>query len=124
MVALNRRSRLFRAFKPIIDGLSDKARDRVARAQAEHVERDFTGQWARTHPFSYDPEIIESTNGNPLSLLGRAIDGVHCGDLTSIALVALGPDGVIHTAWSDGDHRTLSVAARFLADDLKRAAEL
>jgi hypothetical protein len=110
MVALTRRSRLYRAFRPIVDGLFDKARKARAAAEAEQewTERDWRegGQWQRSHPFSYELEIIESTSGNPLNTLGRAIDSVHRGEIMCVALIGLGTDGVIHTAWSDGDYDT------------------
>jgi hypothetical protein len=124
MVALTRRSRLFRAFQPIIDGLKDKAEARVEASEAERFERDWFGggQWIKSHPFSFEAEIIESASGNPLNTLGRAIDGVHAHEIVSVALVAIGTDGVIHTAWSDGDYALMGAAAKFLADDLKRAA--
>jgi hypothetical protein len=117
-----RRRRLMARFRPIIDGLLDKARDDAQRAEDEWRERDWHGggQWQRSHPFSYDLEIVEHTAGNPLNTLGRAIDGVHRGELMCVALVAVGPDGVIHTAWSDGDLETMSKAARFLAEDLRK----
>jgi hypothetical protein len=122
MVALTRRSRLYRAFRPIIDGLLDKAKAKAAEAEQEWTERDWRtgGQWQRSHPFSYALEIAERTSGNPLNTLARAIDSVHRGEIMCVALIALGEDGVIHTAWSDGDYDTLSKAAGFLADDLEQ----
>jgi hypothetical protein len=122
MVALTRRSRLFRRLQPIVDGLFDKARRKVEDNETEAFERSwFGGTWQKSHAFSPEIEIVEHTSGNPLNTLGRAIDCVHRGEIVQVALIGIGADGVIHTAWSDGDCRMLSLAARFLADDLKKA---
>ena len=124
MVSLTRRSRLFRAFKPIVDGLKDKAIAQAEESEAMRFDREwFGGQWSRTHPYCAEPEIVESTGGFPLNTLGRAIDGVHRGEIVSVALVALGPDGVIHTAWSDGDLELMGIAASWLSGDLRKASK-
>lgn len=120
MISSGRRRLLTTRLKPIVDGILDKARRRAEDNYQDQFDRDWygSGQWQRSRPHSYELEIVESTTGNPLGVLGRAIDGVHCGELTSIALVAIGRDGVIHTAWSDGDYALMGRAAEFLGDDL------
>jgi hypothetical protein len=124
MVELTRRSRLFRMFKPKVDGLLDKARDTAERSEAEQFDRDwYGGAWQKSHPFSYDLEIVERMSGNPLSVLSRAVDGVHTGEIVSVALVAVGSDGVIHSAWSDGNYRLMGHAAEWMSNDLKKAAK-
>ena len=118
------RKRLYRRFRATVDGLVDKARARAAATEQEWTERDWRpgGQWRQSHPFSPEIALAESVSGNPLNMLARAIDGVHRGELMCAALVAVGTDGVIHSAWSDGDLETLGKAAHFLGDDLERAA--
>jgi hypothetical protein len=115
------RRRLSARFKPIVDGLFDKARDAAANQPAE--PEISTGQWARSRPNSTDIEIIEAISGNPASLLGYALDSVHRGDIQSIALVGIGPHGVIHTAFSRGDLELMGVGAGFLSSDLKSASD-
>lgn len=119
-----RRRRLMARFRPIIDGLLDKARDDAQRAEDEWRERDWVagGQWQKSHPFSFELEIAERTEGTPLHTLARAVDSIHRGEIMCVALVAIGSDGVIHTAWSDGDLEVMGKAAGFLAEDLGHAA--
>jgi hypothetical protein len=122
MISMTRRSRLYRRFRPIIDGLVDKARSRAEESYEEQFNRDwFGGQWQRSHPHSYALQIAESTGGNPVGILSRALSMCNRGEVRSVALVVLDDAGVIHTAWSDGDRETLSVASKFLSDDLRTA---
>jgi hypothetical protein len=119
-----RRKRLMARFRPIVDGLFDQTRAKAEQVEEQFRERDWSagGSWSRSHPFSLEVEMVESMSGNPLSILGRAIDSVHRREMMSVALVGIDSDGVIHTAWSDGDHEMMSKAAGFLSKDLERAS--
>lgn len=118
-VALSRRSRLYRLFKPRIDGLKDQAKARVDAIP--EPQQPLFGQWQKSRPMSYELEVIERIEGKPATVLARAFDAVHRREIVSLALVALDCDGVIHSAWSDGDLETMGRSARFLSDDLLKA---
>jgi hypothetical protein len=116
------RKRLYRRFRTRVDGLMDKALRRAEVEQEEEREPMF-GQWQKTHRRSFELEIVERMEGTPQHILSRAVSAVYKREIVSVALVAIDRDGVIHSAWSDGDLEVLGKAAGFLSDDLAKASQ-